>query len=307
MTVPVLAGPTASGKTALTLALAERLPLEIVSADAMMVYRHMDIGTAKPTPEERARVSHHLIDVLDPGERFSVADYVRLAEAAIQDVLERGNVPLVVGGTGFYIRALAEGLATVPEADLKAQQPFWERFEREGIEPLHAKLLAQSSHDAERAQRNPRRVIRALEILARTGRPPSVFPKTKPMFRYKRALLLPSMEQLEPRIKARTEAMFAAGLVDEVRGLLADHPNLGTARQAIGYKEVAEHLANCLTLDEAKAAVTLATRQYAKRQRTWFRKEAGRTESLVLEAVSLEVMEKVREWLMRLSADRSEC
>ena len=157
-TIPVLAGPTASGKSALALNFAETFPLEIISADAMMVYRGMDIGTAKPTREERARVLHHLIDVVNPYEPFNVADFVRLAEQAVNEVLARGALPLVVGGTGFYIRALSEGLPTVPSADPARQAELWEIFEREGLEPLQRELHAFSPEDARRAQRNPRRV-----------------------------------------------------------------------------------------------------------------------------------------------------
>ena len=299
--IPVLAGPTASGKTALALKLATVRPLEIISADAMMVYRGMDIGTAKPTLQERNNIPHHLIDVRSPDESFNVADYVKRAETAIKEVLARGNQPLVVGGTGFYIRALAQGLGTVPPADMSVQAPLWERFKREGIEGLHDRLGSLSPPDATRAQRNPRRVIRALEILERTGKAPSEFPKTKPAFNYHQAILLPEMDSLEPRIEARTQEMFAAGLVEEVRTLLNAYPQLATARQAIGYKEVIAYLEGHLTLPEAKDAVTLATRQYAKRQRTWFRKQAKQVgESFVFEGLGSEVEADVEEWLIKV-------
>jgi tRNA dimethylallyltransferase len=257
----------------MALALGEELGLEIVAADAMQVYRGMDIGTAKPTAEDRARVPHHLIDVVTPAEAFSVADYVRLAEAAIADVLARGRLPLVQGGTGFYIRALAGGLPTAPPVDPEAQAPLWKAVEEGGLDRMVAELERLSPTDAARAQRNPRRVIRALEVLRRTGRPPSAFPRTTPAYRYDKVALLPTMDTLRPRIRRRTEAMFAAGLVDEVRALMAAYPQQGTALQAIGYKEVATHLAGRSTLEEARLAVTIATLQYARRQRTWFRKE----------------------------------
>ena len=275
MTVPVLAGPTASGKTDLALELAEHVDLEIVSADAMLVYEGMDIGTAKPTPEERARVPHHLIDVVRPDEAFSVAEYVAEAESAIAAVQERGKVPLVVGGTGFYIRALSEGLPTVPEADEGVQAPLWARFEEEGLEPLEQELARLSPPDAARAQRNPRRIIRALEIIQRTGKTPSEFERTRPRFSYSKVVLMPPPEVLTERVAARTERMFERGLVEEVELLLARYPHQPTAMQAIGYKEVVAYLQGQSTLEEAKAAVTLATVQYAKRQRTWFRKEPG--------------------------------
>ena len=278
--VPVLAGPTASGKSALALEFAEalaraRVPVEIVSADAMMVYRGMDVGTAKPTAEERAETTHHLIDVVGPDESFSVADFVRLAERAIGEVRARGALPLVVGGTGFYIRALSEGLPTVPPADPARQAELWEVFERESLEPLQRELEAFSPEDAARAQSNPRRVVRALEIIYLTGRAPKSFERTTPRFSYDKRVLLPPLEELEPRIEARTDRMFEQGLVDEVRELLRRFPDRPTAVQAIGYKEVTAFLEGRASLNETKETVTLATIQYAKRQRTWFRKEPG--------------------------------
>ena len=297
--VPVLAGPTASGKSALALELTESLapagtPVEIVSADAMMVYRGMDVGTAKPTEEERARIPHHLVDVVNPDKPFSVADFVRLAERAVGEVRARGALPLVVGGTGFYIRALSEGLPTVPPADPARQAELWEVFEREGLKPLQRELEAFSPEDAARAQRNPRRVVRALEIIRSTNRAPKSFGRTTPRFSYDKRVLLPSLRELEPRIEARTDGMLEQGLVNEVRELLRRFPDRPTAVQAIGYKEVTAFLEGRVSLNEAKEAVTLATIQYAKRQRTWFRKEPG--------AVLLSLGEEARElagWLER--------
>ncbi len=296
--VPVLAAPTAAGKTAAALQFAD-LPLEVVSADAMMVYRGMDIGTAKPTVREQARLPHHLVDVVSPDEAFNVADFVRLAEAAIRDVWRRGKVPLVVGGTGFYIRALSEGLPTVPAADEQVQAGLWQRLEREGLDVLVDELAAVSPADAARAARNPRRVVRALEIMARTGRAPASFPTTTPAFHYDKTVLLPSLDVLRPRIALRTEIMFNRGLVEEAAALQERFPAQTTARQAIGYKEAAAFLAGDLSLDEAKAAVTLATTQYAKRQRTWFRKETGAT---FHEAVATDVLPQLRGWLEAYAA-----
>lgn len=301
--IPILGGPTASGKSAVALRLAEALGLEIVAADAMQVYRGMDIGTAKPTAAERARVPHHMIDVVTPAETFSVADYVRQAEAALGSVLERGRLPLVVGGTGFYIRALAEGLPTAPPADPSAQAPLWRAYEQDGLGPMVEELERLSPDDAARAQRNPRRVIRALEILRRTGRPPSAFPRTTPAFRYDKVALLPTMDTLRPRITQRTRRMFEAGLVAEVRALLEAYPQAGTALQAIGYKEVATHLAGRSTLDEAELAVTIATLQYARRQRTWFRKEP---EARHIPQLGEQVEGELRVWLQRRQAALNE-
>lgn len=273
--VPAIVGPTASGKSAAALALAEEFALEIVSADAMQVYRGLDIGTAKPTPEERRRVPHHLVDVVDPDERFSVARYVELAEAAIADVFARGRVPLVVGGTGFYLRALREGVPTAPEADLERQAPLWEAVGAGRLDELVAELEAASPADAARAARNPRRVVRSLEVLRLTGRPPSAFPSTEPRFAYEVFLLDPPAAGLRSRIARRARQQFEEGLVDEVRSLLERYPEAPTARQSIGYKEVVAHVRGEATLEEAIEAVTVATARYAKRQRTWFRREPG--------------------------------
>jgi tRNA dimethylallyltransferase len=292
--VPALGAPTAAGKSAVALDLAARFDLEIVTADAMQVYRGMDIGTAKPTAAQRARVPHHVIDVVDPGADFSVADWVRHAEAAIADIRARGKTPFVVGGTGFYLRALSSGLPTVPAADPAVQAEIWEEHRAGGLEPLLRELRDASPRDADRTQRNPRRVVRAVEILRRTGRAPVTFPFTEPAYTLAKVALVPEMHALQPRIEARTERMFAAGLVEEVERLLAAYPNATTAMQAIGYKEVVEHLRGAATHDEAKAAVTLATTQYAKRQRTWFRKEPGATR---YEALAPEVADVLADWL----------
>lgn len=272
LVVPVLGGATASGKSALALAFAERYGLEVVSADAMMVYRELDIGTAKPSRAERARVPHHLIDVAEPDEPFSVARYVALAEEAIAAVRARGKVPLIVGGSGFYIRALTRGLPTTPAADPEVQRPLWKRFAKEGLAGLEHDLYTLSPEDAGRAQRNPRRVVRALEVWLRTGRSPATFPFTKPRYRYsKRRLELPD-GVLAQAIAARTEQMFARGLVAEAERLWQRYPDATTARQAIGYKEVIAALETG-DLGNARRAVTDATLRYAKRQRTWFQKE----------------------------------
>lgn len=299
--VPVLAGPTASGKSGAALALAREFKgefaVEIVSADAMQVYRGLDIGTAKPTAAERADVPHHLIDVVDPSEQFSVADYVALAEAAIAGVLARGAVPLVTGGTGFYLRALREGLPTVPPADREAQAPMWEDVAKGRIAELDAELRAAAPLDADRAAMNPRRVVRSLEVLRATGQPPSAFPPRAPRFKYGTAHLHPDMSMLRPRIAARTDEMFAAGLVAEVASLLHRYPDQPTALQAIGYKEVVAHVRGAISEGEARAAVAAATTRYAKRQRTWFGAE---TPEVRLLTTGEEAMSELRKWLAAL-------
>jgi tRNA dimethylallyltransferase len=272
-TVPLLGAPTASGKSAAALELAERFPLEIVTADAMQVYLGMDIGTGKPDAEERARVPHHLLDLVTPAEPFSVADWVEHAEQAIDEVLARGRVPLVVGGTGFYLRALARGLPTVPRADALVQEGLWRELAERGLTELEAELAEVSPADAERAQRNPRRVVRALEVVRRTGRSPSDFPPRPPRFTCSLAVLEPPLDALRPRIEARCEQMFAVGLVAEVERLLERYPTQLTAMQAIGYKEVVRALHGQISLDEARALVLEGTVRYARRQLTWFRRQ----------------------------------
>jgi len=275
MAVPILAGPTASGKTELALRLAERIPIEVISADASMVYRGMDIGTAKPTQAERATVRHHLVDWLEPNQLFSVAAYVRAAEAAIEDVRSRGRIPLVVGGTGYYIRALSEGLFELPEPDPELQKRIEQELQERGFAAMREELAAVSAADALRIGSNPRRLVRAIEVLRRTGIPPAQAHRRGPRFSYRKLILWPQWDWLEPRFGQRTEEMFGRGLVEEVRGLLERYPQMPTALQAIGYKEVAAYLRGEMGLEAAQKRVLQATRAYAKRQFTWFRKEPG--------------------------------
>lgn len=290
----MLAGPTASGKSGLALVLAERYGLEVITADSMQVYVGMDIGTAKPTASDRARVPHHLLDVITPDEPFSVADYVHLAEDAISSVMAAGSTPFVVGGTGFYLRALRQGLPTVPTADPSVQAPLWHAVEEGRLEELVAELTSAAPGDALRAGRNPRRVVRSLEVLRRTGKPPSAYPLRPPRHDYALAILMPHLPLLEARIRARAEEMFSAGLVGEVRGLLQQYESQPTALQAIGYKEVVDHVSGLMSEAEALEAVVLATRQYAKRQLTWFRKEPDAT---VIRLAGEEALPPLAGWL----------
>jgi len=272
-----LTGPTACGKTLLGLRLAETWGAEIVSMDSMALYRGMDVGTAKPTAEQRARVRHHLLDVVGPHENFSVAEYVAAAGAVCGDVVARGKVPLFVGGTGLYLRSLLRGVFQGPAADREfrqrmeaeaAGQPpdYLHRLLRE-CDPLSAKKL--HPHDR-------RRLIRALEVFHVTGRPlseqqqqPPLPPERRPRFV---VWLDPPRDWLHARINRRVNEMFAAGLVDEVRRLLRAELPLGrTARQGLGYKEVIEHLELGVSLEETIERIQTRTRQFAKRQCTWFR------------------------------------
>jgi tRNA dimethylallyltransferase len=268
-----LVGPTASGKTAVALELARRIDAEIVSADSMQVYRALDIGTAKPTPAERAAVPHHLIDVVNLTEPFNVARYVALARAAIADIQRRGKRLLIVGGSGLYLRALAQGLCDLPEADpaLRAE------LEATGCERALDELRRVDPEAAAQIDpRNSRRIVRALEICRLTGRKASDLrrewtPDALPLMRG----LQRDRADLRARCDARVEAMFRAGLVAETQSLLARGlAENRTARQALGYKEVIAHLRGELSLDETIARVKAHTRQFAKRQLTWFRHQA---------------------------------
>lgn len=292
--IPLLGAPTASGKSAVALELADSLPMEIVSADAMQVYRGMDIGTAKPSPEERAAVRHHLIDEVTPDQPFSVADWVTRAEQTIAEVLARERIPLVVGGTGFYLQALSRGLPTVPTADPQVQASLWLELEEHGLDHLERELANASGVDARRAQRNPRRVVRALEIVRRTGRPPSDFPLRSPRFACSLAVLEPPMSALRPRIEARCRRMFDEGLPSEVELLLGRYPERSTAMQAIGYKEVAQALEEGAGPEAALEQVQRATLRYARRQLTWFRRQPA---DLRLSLLAQPALPQLEAWL----------
>ena len=266
-------GPTASGKSALALALAEAAgDVELVSADAMQVYRGMDIGTAKPSPAERAAVPHHLVDVADPGEDFHLGRFVEEAHAAVADIEARGRRALVVGGTGLYVRGIVDGLEVpgqFPEvrAELEAEPD---------TAALHRRLAGLDALAASRMEpTNRRRVVRALEVTLGAGRPFSSFGPgldAYPPVPTRQVGLQVPYDVLDQRIAARVDAMVEAGLVEEVRGL-AERGMSRTARQALGYKEVLEHLEGDATLDAAVAAIVTRTRRFARRQVRWFRRD----------------------------------
>ncbi len=280
MKLLVIAGPTASGKTALALEVAERLNAEIVSADSQQVYRHFDIGTAKPSAAELARVPHHLVSCVDPLETFSAARYAQLADVAIADVHARGKRVVVVGGTGLYLRVLLHGVMPGPSRDEALRAELEALGDREGNAALHAKLQAVDPASAAKHPVGDRvRVIRALEIHALTGRPASE-QRGEHAFaarRYEYALwvLNPEREQVYAAINARTAAMFAQGLVAETRALVAQGYRDAAPMRAVGYAEALQVVEGALGEAEAVADVAQATRHYAKRQVTWFKKEQG--------------------------------
>ncbi len=260
-----------------------------------MVYRGMDIGTAKPSLEERASVPHHLIDLLEPNTDFSVAQWVKAAETAIAQILERGGIPLIVGGTGFYIRALSQGLPSAPPSDPAAIVKLEVELKAQGLDAMIAELTSASPQDATRVERNPRRVLRALEILRGTGQAPKDFEPLPPKFQFEKIALLPPRAELEQRIEARTKTMLSQGLIEETRRLIPVFTRDGrraTSFQAIGYKQSLDHLLGVvdetgqrheIALEEVERRINIATRQYAKRQETWFKAEPGATRVLNLE------------------------
>ena len=269
-------GPTASGKTAVGVALARRIDAEIVTLDSTTLYRGMDIGTAKPTMDERAGISHHLIDVIDPWETASVSNYREWARAAIADIESRGKRVLFVGGTPLYLKVLLRGLFAGPAADAGLRQALEREAELHGEAALHARLTAVDPKTAARLhERDRRRVIRALEVIERTGKPLSALQvehdQVAPPSVTVLALDVPRAVVRE-RIDRRVLRFFEAGLVDEVRALMAGPRQLSeTAAQAIGYREVIAMLAGEANLDHTIERVQARTRQFAKRQATWFR------------------------------------
>jgi tRNA dimethylallyltransferase len=272
-----VSGTTASGKSAVGVELARRINGEIISLDSMAVYRGMDIGTAKPAFAERQTVPHHLIDVVDPWEDFSVAQYLTLAGEAIRQIHSRGREPLFVGGTPLYVKALLRGLFSGPDADWNYRRQLEDVATRDGSAELHRRLSVVDPVAAAKLHPNDeRRLIRALEVHHRIGRPISEQQQQfdKPSSADLRPVWVLNWprDRLHERIDRRVEAMFAAGLVDEVRGLLAAiEPLSRTARQALGYREVIAHLDGKHDLPTTIDLVKLHTRQFAKRQLTWFR------------------------------------
>ena len=297
-----LVGPTASGKSAVALALAEKLGGEIISVDSMQVYRGLDIGTAKPTAEERARVPHHLIDVVELTEPFDAAKFVELARQAESEIGGRGRVPIFCGGTGLYFKAYLEGLGHAPPSDENL------RAELEAI-PLDQLLRELERCDpatfARIDRQNPRRVIRALEVIRLTGKPFSEQradwqrlsnsqSQISNVFGLER-----SLADLHTRINARVDEMFTRGLVEETHVLLGRGLEQNkTAMQAIGYRQVVEHLRGARSLTETVELVKSKTRQFAKRQMTWFRRQ------LSVEWIPVEARDEVQSLIEQVTRGR---
>ncbi len=291
--VVTVVGPTAAGKSALSIALAHELGGEVVNADSMQLYRGMDIGTAKLTPAERQGVPHHLLDIWDVREPAAVAEYQRLARAAIDDILGRGRVPLLVGGSGLYVRAVLEDFE-FPGTDPVIRARLEEELAERGSGVLHERLR---DRDPEAAGKilpsNGRRVVRALEVIELTGRPfTASLPDPKPVYDAVQVGVERDPADLDERIARRVDLMWEAGLVDEVRGL--DGIREGrTAPHALGYRQALAQIDGTLTEESAKADTVLRTRQFVRRQRSWFRRDSsivwldGADPSLVRAALAL--------------------
>ena len=294
--VVAVLGPTASGKSALGLALAERVRGEIVACDSQQVYIGMDIGTAKPTADERRRVPHHALDLVRPDEPFHAARWAAVARAAIADIAARGRLPIVVGGTGLYYRALVTGLFEAPPPDEAIRARHRAQAAAEGVEALHARLAAIDPDAAAAIRvRDLVRISRALEVHEQTGVPITTLRRqaTPPADLAPTVLLFdPPLATLRARISARVEQMISAGFLDEVRALRAAGygPTLKPL-QALGYRQLGAVLDGTMSLADAVAETVQATFAYARRQRTWFRKqEAARrfeTEPVIEEALTL--------------------
>jgi len=280
--VLILTGPTGTGKSDWALRAAASLPIEIVSVDSAMVYRGMDIGTAKPSLALRQRIPHHLIDICEPTESYSAGRFVADAAARVIEIHARGRIPLLVGGTFLYLRALISGMATLPQASAQLRRELNERAAELGWATLHAELARLDPEAAARIHpHDPQRIQRALEVCLSTGKPLSALQRTSPSalaaYRLRRWALVPGdRAALHERLAERFKTMMALGFLQEVEalygrgGLSAEHP----AMRAVGYRQLWVHLAGTCTLAEAVQRGIAATRQLAKRQLTWMRADA---------------------------------
>jgi tRNA dimethylallyltransferase len=275
--VVVICGPTALGKTSAAVQLAEIFDGEIVGADSMQIYKHMDIGTAKPTPKEQARVKHHMIDIIDPDERFDARQYAAMARDTIIKLYHRNKTPFVVGGTGFYIKALLNGLFSVEPSGENIRSALKEEAELRGPAVLYTRLCRQDPDAAKKIHPNDiYRMIRALEVRASTGKTLSEFHKAhgfkdRPFVVLKIGLHI-RREMLYDRINKRVDVMIDNGLLDEVKGLLAMGCSPGSkSMQSIGYRHMVDFIKGDRSWEETVGTLKRDTRRYAKRQLTWFR------------------------------------
>ena len=301
-----IAGPTASGKTALAVELAKQFHGEVVSCDSMQIYKHMDIGTAKPTLDEMQGIPHHMIDVAEPDEDFSVSRYCEMATPIVDDILSRGKIAIIAGGTGLYMDSLIRGNEFAPFPATGHRQRLEEKLNAVGLDAMIAELSAIDPEAVTRAQQNPRRIIRALEVFYETGetitahnlRTQAIPPRYSPLWL---GLDFDPRQALYDRIDLRVSLMLEAGLMNEIKALLASGiPENCTAMQAIGYKEFVAALEGRCTIEEAADDVRQSSRRYAKRQLTWFRRNKEMNWLTRRDGVGTEeIIEKARQLILK--------
>ena len=276
--VVVICGPTASGKTALSIELAKKINGEIISSDSMQIYEDMDIGTAKPTKEEMQGIKHYLLDFVEPNKRYSVADFKKDAEKSIEEILEKGKVPIIVGGTGLYVDSLIYG---IEYQDIKFDEQYRKELENrvkiEGLEKLYNEAKKIDPQAMEKISLNDqKRILRVLEIYKATGKnkteQEAESRKNEVKYDYKVFAINMDREKLYERINKRVDIMIEQGLIQEVEKLLEKYDEFPTAMQGLGYKEVVEYLQGKISKEEMIDKIKMETRRYAKRQITWFKK-----------------------------------
>lgn len=276
--VVVICGPTASGKTALSIELAKKINGEIISCDSMQIYKDMNVGTAKPTKEEMQGIKHYLVDYVLPTKRYSVADYKRDAEKSIKEILKKGKVPIIVGGTGLYVDSL---IYNIEYPEIKFDEQYRKKLEKEveekGLENLYKEAKKIDPIAVEKISKtDKKRLLRILEIYHATGKTKTeqeiISRRNEPKYDYKVYALLWDREKLYDRINLRVDLMIKQGLIEEVKSILEKYNTFPTAMQGLGYKEVVQYLNGELTKEEMIEKVKQETRRYAKRQMTWFRK-----------------------------------
>lgn len=278
-TIPIICGPTGSGKTEIAVELANRFPIEVVSADSRQIIKHLNIGTAKPTAAQQHQVPFHLIDIIEPGERYSAFRFINDANQAIGDILQRCRIPMVVGGTGLYLRALTEGIVEIEKNDISIREELEEDMKKLGQQQMYERLLQVDPLEAAKLHpKNKVRVIRALEIYYMTGKSKSELVATKSHRKCPRSFeyfcLIPSRQALYSAIDKRVDYMIQLGLIDELQRLC----DLGLKERirranVIGYNELLDHFEGKITLSEAVSLIKQNSRRYAKRQITWFRNQ----------------------------------
>jgi tRNA dimethylallyltransferase len=277
--IPIICGPTASGKTAVAVEIAGRFPIEVISADYRQIIRYLNIGTAKPTADEQRQVRFHLVDIIDPGERYNAYRFIEDADRAVSNILQRGKMPMVVGGTGLYLRALTEGVVEMDENDMEIRENLERDMKQLGPQVMYERLKVVDPLEASRIHpHNHVRIIRALEIYNQTGRSKSELMATSShrtsRYRYEYYCLLPDRKQLYDRINNRVDSMISQGLLDEVQKLV-DNGYSEAVRKAnvIGYNELLDHIKKHSSLEEAVTLIKQNSRRYAKRQVTWFKNQ----------------------------------